>query len=484
MPLNTLADIPTKVSDSEIREAAQRRRERMAQEWGLKDEVAVVPSALEIKPPACDIAYHPYEPHPEHLYLAGKAEPKRVLVFDPDEGWILFTHVKGDSETMWDGDTRDPEVVKTETGIDDVRDLKELGPWLAQRRGKKIALLGHDDILSSPADYDLGTIALSPAALDNGLRDRLRGQLNMARVQKDLVELALMRQAAEITAQVYREWMRITMVGKTEKEIGAFIEAQIILRQTRPAYHVIVGVGREAAILHQFDLTNRMARLSDTVLVDAAASSGGYKCDVTRTVPAGQQFKRPQQVDLYSLVLDVQKQAMQEAVKGTEIRELHARAVTRIAEGLVGMGILKGTAAERVEDGSCEELLFTHGLGHMIGIHTHDIGRYCLPGRIPDKTKPGGRRMSVDCKLEPGMVLTDEPGVYFQDWLLMRADIRERFSDALNWAKVDGLLQSGDAGYGVRIEDTIVVAEEGPPINLTEGIPKEVHEVEALRPAA
>ncbi len=172
------------------------------------------------------------------------------------------------------------------------------------------------------------------------------------------------------------------------------------------------------------------------------------------------------------------------------MRELHRLAVCRLAEGLVRLDILKSPVNARVEDGSVEELFFMHGLGHLIGIHTHDVMNmkkkkgYLLPGRDPDLTQPGGRRCSADFILQPGMTLTDEPGIYFQPWVLNDPAMREKYRDAVNWDLIDQILKTGEAGYGVRIEDTLVVTESGEPINLSVDIPKEPDEVEALRPAA
>jgi Xaa-Pro aminopeptidase len=313
----------------------------------------------------------------------------------------------------------------------------------------------------------------------NRLARRLRDTLSMSRVRKDPVELSLMKSAVDITTDVFRQWMTMVMAGKTDAEICAFIDAAIASHGVPRAYPTIALVGQNAARLHGFNPPPVVASADDTVLVDAAAEFQRYKSDVTRVVPVGRRFTGAQR-DLYEVVLSAQKRAIEGAVPGVRYRELHKAMIVDIAEGLADMGIINGAAEDRALDGSVERLLTLHSLGHVIGIHTHDIGRFVEPGLTVTKNEPGARRCSSDFVIQPGYAFTIEPGAYLAPWLLT-ADVREEFAEALNWTMIDCLLEYGSAGYAVRIEDDVVAVEDGPPIVLSEAIPKEVADVEALR---
>jgi len=175
--------------------------------------------------------------------------------------------------------------------------------------------------------------------------------------------------------------------------------------------------------------------------------------------------------------LDGRQQAIYDVVRGAELagvakagngvvgHEVHRTAATVIADGLIQIGLMKGSAEDAAESGAVS-MFFPHGVGHMVGLGVRDVGG-AAPGRDEGRICCGAR-VRVDLPLEPRFLMTVEPGVYFVDALLDNAERRTEFADFLNWQKIDAFRGIG----GVRIEDNVLVQPEGPPRNLTAAIPK------------
>src|SRR5690606_7258262 len=197
--------------------------------------------------------------------------------------------------------------------------------------------------------------------------------------------------------------------------------------------------------------------------------------DVTRTFPVGRRFEGPQR-DLYELVLAVQETAIAKARPGVEYKDLHLAACARIAGGLADLGILKGRAEDLVER-DAHALFFPHGLGHMLGLSTHDAGG-CLAARTPSD-RFGLKWLRADLPLQPGYVVTIEPGIYFVRALLDDPQRRRDFTAVVDWDRPDALRDFG----GIRIEDDVLITESGSEV-LTADIPKTIPEIEALRAEA
>jgi len=178
-----------------------------------------------------------------------------------------------------------------------------------------------------------------------------------------------------------------------------------------------------------------------------------------------------EQAALYDIVLEVQKQAIAGARVGVEYRDLHLKAARGLVCGLIEFGVLRGDPDELVER-DAQSLFFPHGLGHLIGLATHDVGAR-LPGREPSE-RPGLCHLRADLPLEAGMMVTIEPGIYFIEALLSDPVQRETYADCVDFARVERLMPLG----GVRIEDDVLIAAEGPDV-LTREVAKEREELEA-----
>lgn len=416
----------------------EQRRERAASAWALTDEVILVGAGEPVSIPGGQDQTYPFLAHAEYVWLADREAAGAVIAYDPKSGWVDFVPVVTEAERVWEGKEQAPGTP-----------LSELPAWLAARRGRPLVNLG------SPL----------PCATAGGTRtDELRAALSHARRPKDDVEMARMRRAAAATVKGYEAAIAAIREGATERAVQVEMEAAFFRAGgDRTAYGSIVGFGSNAAVLH-FEPGTRVAKKGDVVLIDAGAEVERYACDVTRTYRVGpwDGFAR----DLYQMLLEVQVRAVAACRAGAEWRDLHLASATGIAGGLARLGLLKGTAEGLVEQ-DVHALFYPHGLGHLLGLGVRDASGY-LPGRTRS-TRPGLSALRTDLPLQPGYVITVEPGVYFIRALLTKPENREMHAKSVAWDRVDALLDFG----GIRIEDNVHVTSGDPDV-LTAAIPKSI----------
>jgi Xaa-Pro aminopeptidase len=413
------------------------RRDRLAAAWALRDECVLVGAGSPVSIPGGADQTYPFLAHSEYLWLAGHETPESVMAFDPREGWTDFVPPVTQAERVWEGRT-------TSRGTS----LEGLAGWIAARTGRTFAMLG---------------CAVAGVSADPALTTQLREQMLHVRRPKDAAEIELLRRASAATAAGFKALVAALRPGVSERELQVELESAFFRAGAdRTGYSSIVGVGANSGVLH-FAPGERRAQPGDVVLVDAGAEIARYTADVTRTyrLPGGGDdgFFR----DLHALVQTVEREGVAGCVKGAEWRDLHMAAARRIAEGLVSLGILVGAPDSLVERDT-HALFFPHGLGHMVGLGVRDASGY-LPGRTRS-TRPGLSMLRTDLPLEPGYVMTVEPGIYFIPALLQDASLREQHRDAVRWDRVDALLDFG----GIRIEDDVLVTEGAPDV-LTAAIP-------------
>jgi Xaa-Pro aminopeptidase len=212
-------------------------------------------------------------------------------------------------------------------------------------------------------------------------------------------------------------------------------------------------------VLH-FPPTPRPIGDGELVLIDAGGEYRGYASDVTRTYPASGRFT-DEQAELHELVRAACAAAIGACAAGTEFRDVHRTAALVIAEGLAGLGVVRGDPDELVARGAVA-LFMPHGVGHMLGLGVRDAGEV-LPGRTPP---PGFPALRIDLPLEPGHVVTIEPGIYFVPALLRDGELRDRHRDDVVWERVEQLMTFG----GIRIEHDVLVTGDEPEV-LTSDIP-------------
>ena len=452
----------------------EHRRTATARAWDLGRGAVIVASGLPL-PIAGTDAYHSFHAHPEFLYLAGETVAGATLTFDAADGWTLFAPVASLEDRVWMGDGRSLDELAGATGIGRVLPGDGLGPWLEKHRGEPIAVAGNHDFLVHPGAYGAHNWRALEFDVDTELSERLSVLLAEQRRAKSPGEMARIRRAVAASVPGHFAAMRLARPGMTERELQVEIEAEFFRNGgDRTAYGSIVGSGPNAAILHVAPGPRAMAP-GDLVLVDAAAEYRGYASDITRTFPLNPQFSGIQR-DLYELVLDVQQAAIANVKPGVEYKDLHLAASRQIAEGLVALDILRGDPDDLV-DRDAHALFFPHGLGHMLGLATHDAGG-CLAGRTPSD-RFGLKWLRADLPLAEGYVVTVEPGIYFIPAIIQDPERREAFADAVNWERVDELASFG----GIRIEDDVLVTAAGAEV-LSVAIPKSVASLETIRQEA
>ena len=453
----------------------QARRERVADAWRSQagrapSDPVLIAAGLPIPIDGTD-QFHDFHAHPEFQYLTGVAEPGATLVWEADSGWRLFTPSLSIEDRVWMSEPPSPQEQSERTGVE-TEDFSALGDWLAARRGRSVALLGNRDIEQRAAEYGVQNWSALEVALDEQATEQVGTALAERRRAKDALELAHLRRAVDAAvAGHFRAW-QTARAGLSERDVQIEMEAEFFrFGGQRTAYSSIVGSGPNSAILHGSP-GDRTLRDGDLVLIDAGPEIRGYASDVTRTFPVSAAFS-PLQRELYDLVLAAQREAIAAVRPGVEYKQLHLRAAATIAQGLVDAGILRGAPEDLVAQ-DAHALFFPHGLGHMLGLSTHDCGGY-LEGRVPED-RFGLAWLRTDLPLAPGYVVTIEPGIYFIPALLTDAERRERHRANVVWERADQLLDFG----GIRIEDDVLVTEDGCEV-LSAALPSDAGEIEALR---
>jgi Xaa-Pro aminopeptidase len=421
----------------DIAEQLERRRSAVAGDWNLAREVVLIGAGEPVHIPGrADLTYR-FRSHSEYRYLTDRERPGGVLAFDPGEGWVDFVVPVSRDEKLWEG---------ADEGDADGVPIDRLEAWLGQRRGRPLAVLG---------------ARVPKADADEELTAEARRGLNRVRRRKDAVELERMRAAERATRAGFALLPSLIAPGRTEREVQIELEAEFFRHGADgTAYDSIVGGGPHAAVLH-FPPSDRRFDDGELVLIDAGAEYRAYACDVTRTYPVSGEFT-PEQQELHALVRTAKDTAIERCTAGTEWRDIHWTAARVIAEGLADFGLLRGSVDALVERRTVS-LFFPHGVGHMLGLGVRDAGEV-LPGR--EQRNDDFPRLRIDLPLEPGHVVTVEPGVYFVPALLNDPELRERHRDAVDWERAEAMLGFG----GIRIEDNVLVTEDGHDV-LTRDIP-------------
>jgi len=413
------------------------------------NSIAILPAGKE-KSRSRDTDF-PFRQDNDFYYLTGFDEPEAVLVLLPerDHGeFILFCREKDKTKEIWDGYRAGPDGACQEYGADDafpVDDIDDILPGLIEGRERMYYAMGKDAEFDRHVMTWVNTIRakVRSGATPPGEFLDLDHFLHDMRLYKSAAEVRLMAKAAEISSAAHVRAMELCAPGRYEYELEAEIQYACALRGGRkPAYNSIVGGGRNACILHYVE-NNQKLKSGDLVLIDAGCEYEFYASDITRTFPVNGKFSREQKA-IYNLVLKAQAAAIEKIVPGNHWNEPHDASVRCIAEGLVALGLLKGKVGKIIEKESYKNF-YMHRIGHWLGMDVHDVGDY----KVGDEWRV----------LEPGMVMTVEPGIYV----------------AVDNRKVEAKWR----GIGVRIEDDVVITKDGCKV-LSDGVPKTVVEIEKL----
>jgi Xaa-Pro aminopeptidase len=396
---------------------------------------------------------HEYRQSSDLYYLTGFEEPDSVLVLSnqhPSHRAVLFMRERDPDRETWDGPRLGLERALDELGVDAAFPIREIDmrlPDYLENHKRVHYRLGIDRAFDERFLRALDVVRVRsrrgiecPSEIvDPG------ASLHEMRLRKSEIEIDTMRKASAITRDAHIAAMRAALPGRYEYEVEA--ELMRIFRargSERPAYGSIVGSGPNATILH-YRKNDRRLEAGDLLLIDAGAEFGLYASDVTRTFPVSGQFTSAQR-EVYELVLSAQLAAIDAVKPGSTVEAVHDVAVSVLVEGMITLGLLSGSKQEALETGSFRRF-YMHRTSHWLGMDVHDVGRYHQQGA----PRP----------LEPGFVLTIEPGLYIAD-NAQNADVDARFR-----------------GIGVRIEDDILVTASGRD-NLTHDIPKTVDELTSI----
>lgn len=431
----------------EMNEYAKRRKALMKQVG--QDGIIILPAAREVS--RNGDATYAYRQNSDFYYLTGFAEPESVMVLAPgrSEGeYILFNRVRNRDHEIWDGPRAGQEGARRTFLADQAFAIElftEMLPAL---------LVGRQTV-----HYPLGLNAQFDQAMLqalNTVRSKIRGgvefpvafqdispTIHEMRLLKSPAEMAVMRRAAEISAEAHKFAMITCRPGMFEYELEAELTYEFTRQGARAvAYNSIVGSGKNSCILH-YITNNKKIHKDDMVLIDAGCEYENYASDITRTFPADGKFSGEQRA-IYELVLEAQLAAIKAVKPGASWMAPQETIVKIITQGLIDLGILKGRVSSLIEQEAYLPF-YMHRSGHFLGLDVHDCGRY----RVNNKWR----------KLESGMVLTIEPGLY------LSADIKGLHK---RWHNI-----------GVRIEDDVAVTKKGNDI-LSCNVPKQIDEIEAL----
>ncbi|MCH9671138.1 MAG: aminopeptidase P N-terminal domain-containing protein [Gammaproteobacteria bacterium] len=422
-----------------------RRRERLREQVDER-AIVIIPSAPRTIRNR-DIEF-PYRPDSDFYYLTGFTEPNSVAVLVPGRPlgeYILFCRERDALTDRWDGEVAGLEGACDVYGADDafpIGDLDDILPGLLENRERIYCGMGRypdfDQKLMGWVSRMRTRTQMRSGPAEIVALDHL---LHEMRLHKSSAELRLIQRAVDITAAGHLRAMEHCYPGQAEYELEAELSYAFAKAGARAhAYPTIVAGGRNGCILHYLANTESL-RNGDLVLVDAGAEFQYYAADVTRTYPVNGRFSEPQRT-LYALVLRAQTAAIEAVRPGVAWEVPHQIAARTLIEGLLELGLLKGSVKQVVKNQTFSRF-FIQPTGHWLGLDVHDVGDYRLHGEAR--------------VLEPGMVLTIEPGVY------VRHD--------------DSSVPAQWRGLGIRVEDVVVVTRDGHHV-ASEGIVKSIDEIE------
>lgn len=424
------------------------RRERLLSQLE-NNSVAVIPAAVEITR-SRDTEF-PFRQDSDFFYLTGFKEPDAVLLLSKDKKGqgqsTLICRAKDKVAEIWHGRRVGYEKAKSDYSFDNTYPLSDLDGTLLT------FMNGTDTLYYAQGTYSafddkvwqlLGSLRSAPKKgykAPGVIRDS-RALVHEMRLFKSDAELEVMRKAAVISAEGHVRAMQFAKAGATEYQLEAELHHHYAMNGARyPAYGTIVGSGNNANILHYTENSDTLQE-GDLVLIDSGCELEGYAADITRTFPVSGHFSEPQK-QIYQLVLDAQQAAFEHVKPGGTLSAANKAAMKVMTQGLIEFGILSGDLDTLLEQQACKAF-YMHGLGHWLGLDVHDVGDY----KLDEAERP----------FEPGMVLTIEPGLYFD----LEAEVPEQYK-----------------GIGIRIEDDLLVTLDGYE-NLTQSVPKSISEIEAL----
>ena len=436
----------------------QQRRAELARRVGRG--LVLLPGHAESPSNYRDNCY-PFRQDSTLLYFSGLAQPDIALLLDCDSGQAtLLVNDPHPDDIVWTGPVPSRGERAAQAGIEHHAALSSLPTLLDQARAQGRTVHQLPVARTGDASRSSPTLLQAVVAL---------------RAVKTPDEVAEIESALHTTRDMHLLALRTARTGVAEQAVVGAMEGLVAARGLRMAYPVIFSSRGEILHNHHHD---RTLKDGDLIVNDSGAESPlGYASDITRTIPASGRFT-PLQADLYRLVLKAQQEAIALLKPGVPYRAAHEHACTVLVEGMIGLGFMRGSSADAVARGA-HAIIFPCGTGHMLGLDVHDmeglgeehVGYGEGHSRSP---LPGHMYLRMARAVQPGFVLTVEPGIYFNPWQAAQWQAQGLHTDLINYEAMNRHMDLG----GIRIEDDVLITDGGARV-LGPHIARTVNEVEA-----
>ncbi|MEG3973805.1 aminopeptidase P family protein [Microcoleus sp. herbarium8] len=452
-------------TDDMLKDILHQRRQKLA---NLIDFPVILWSGRSI-PRNYPALTFPFRASSHFLYFAGLQLENAAIRLESGK-LELFLDDADPSSTLWHGEMPKRAEIAELIGADAAFPMTEL-----KARSTNAATIALQDSLTLLQQSQILDRPLAPSKSPTGIDLELTQAVISLRLSHDAASLVELRQAAAVTVAAHKAGMAATGNARIEAGIRAAMESVIISENMTYAYPSIVTVQGE--VLHSEHYHNPL-QTGDLLLADVGAeSSMGWAADVTRTWPVSGKFS-PTQRAIYDVVLAAHDACIDKIIPGVEYQDIHLLAARIMAAGLVDLGILRGNVEDLVEM-DAHALFFVHGIGHLIGLDVHDMEDLGdLAGYAAGRTRSsrfGLGFLRLNRVLRPGMLVSIEPGFYQVPAILNNSENRAKYKEFVNW---DELEKFADV-RGIRIEDDILVTEEGREV-LTGKLPAKAQEIEEL----
>ncbi len=369
--------------------------------------------------------FFPYRENSDFFYFTGIEQENSALIITGTEEY-LFIHKQTEKEKLWEGEKLTPEAASKLSGIETIEAIDTLEQTFTRLIAERdhvffnIQQPVHDKAVQTKDEFFFKKFQDKFPFLKY---HTIEGVIKKLRLKKEYEEIKLIKQGIEITNKAFHRILNKTRPGVNENELEAELRHEFHLHHSTPAYDPIIASGSNACTLH-YVANNNECKSSDLLLMDIGAEVHNYASDISRTIPINGSFSKRQKA-CYEAVLEVQKKTINAIKPGISLSELNQKALEWLKEKHIELGIYK---KEALENEDLTRKYFPHGIGHFMGLNVHDSG-------------------NKHTTLDPGMVITIEPGIYLPE-----------------------------ENIGIRIEDNILIDEEV--VNLSEQIPKEIETIE------
>ncbi|GKT24857.1 Xaa-Pro dipeptidase [Aduncisulcus paluster] len=399
------------------------------------------------------------------IFVTDFHEPDCFAVLDCyDKKYHLFVPHLPAEYAVWLGEIESLESIQKRTGCDYIHYTEELPTfWKEMPESKRLLITNK---------FSKGSVGEVPSSFT--MTEDADKTIHELRMFKTPEEEGRILESCRILGECFRETIKFATPGRYEYQVDARLRYEGMMRGSRfVSFAAIPATGKSAATLHYIHCKKQL-KDGDMFLLDAGVMYKGYASDVTRSFPVNGKFTEKQK-ELYQVVLDSQMACIEMLKPGVEWRDVHAKSLEMLTKGLLKVGILKSEfSLEEHLKNHTATWFQGHGIGHSMGLAVHDIGAF--PEGRGRFSEPGYSSLRMNRILEPGIVVTIEPGCYFVDVVLN--DVKKT-PEKVKYVNFDKVAEYSAEIGGIRIEDDIIITKDG--YKMLTNIPKTVEELEALK---